>query len=94
MSAARSPSRMPVVLCVSVSGPGAPARQALLRFNEELVRPRPVVAVALRQHSEPARPRVDVGVDKRGDEDEVAEGLAHLLAAVGHEPGVRVQARE
>src|ERR1035437_6032693 len=65
-----------------------------MRFGEEIVRPLPVIAVALREHSEPDRPRVDAGVDKRGHEYEVAEGLAHLLAAVGHEPSVRVQVRE
>src|SRR5450759_3272019 len=78
----------------SAGGPGAPARQALLRFGEEIVRPLPVVAVALREHGEPDRPRIDAGVDERGDEHEVAERLAHLLAAIGHEPGVRVQVRK
>src|ERR1035437_4992540 len=78
----------------SAGGPGAPACQTPLRFGEEIVRPLPVVAVALGEHSEPDRPRVDAGVYERGHEHEVAAGLAHLLAAVGHEPSVRVQVRE
>src|SRR5450756_1213815 len=78
--------------CASAGGPGAPSRQTLLRLGEEIVRPLPVVAVALREHSEPDRPGIDAGVDKCGDEHEIAERLAHLLAAVGHEPGVRVEA--
>src|SRR5450759_4255959 len=80
--------------CASAGGPGAPSRQTLLRLGEEIVRPLPIVAVVLREHGEPDRPGVDARADERGDEHEVAEGLAHLLAAVGHEPGVRVQVRE
>src|SRR5450759_4118733 len=53
----------------SAGGPGAPARQTLLRFGKEIVRPLPVVSVVLREHSEPDRPRVEARADERGDED-------------------------
>ena len=63
-----------------------PPRRALHLVGEPL----PVVPVVVAEQSQPDRLRVVAGLTQRGDEDEVALGLRHLLALVGDQAGVDV----
>ena len=72
----------------------APGGEGVDGVPELVVGPLPVAAVVVAQQHEPDRHRVDLAHPQRGDEDEVALGLRHLLAVVGDHPGVGVGARE
>ena len=58
------------------------------------VGPFPVGAVVLGEQGEPDGPRVDSGGSEPGDEHQIAEGLAHLLALVGDHSRVAVHPGE
>ena len=68
--------------------PGASASTVSTASQSSVVGPLPVGAVVVAQQHQPDRHRVDVAVAQRGDEDQVAPRLRHLLAVVADHPGV------
>ena len=74
--------------------PGAPRREARLGLGQGVCGPLPVGAVVVGQEGKPDRSGVRTTGEQLRHEHEVSERLAHLLALVGHHPGMRVDARE